>query len=66
MGHQARRGRQRKSWSKVVHDLLVSLKLDKEELLDEICRGELSLNGFLAIVGDSIDQRESQKFGVWR
>ena len=27
-----RRGRQRKSWSKVVHDLLVSLELDKEEL----------------------------------
>ena len=40
----------------------VSLELDKEELLDEICRGELSLKGFLAIVGDSIDQRESQKF----
>ena len=57
-----RRGRQRKSWSKVVPDLLVSLELDKEELLDEICRGELSLKGFLAIVGECIDQRESQKF----
>ena len=57
-----RRGRQRKFWSKVVHDLLVSLELDKEEFLDEICRGELFLKGFLAIVGDSIDQRESQKF----
>ena len=33
------RGRQRKSWSKVVNDLLVSLELDKEELLGKICRG---------------------------
>ena len=57
-----RRGRQKKCWSKVVHDLLVSLELDKEELLDEICRGKLSLKGFLAIVCDSVDQRESQKF----
>ena len=37
-----RRGRQRKSWSKIVHDILVSLELDKEEFLNEICRGELS------------------------
>ena len=35
---------------------------DNEELWDEICRGELSVKRFLAIVGDSIDQRESQKF----
>ena len=55
-----RRGRQRKSWSKVVHDHLVSLELDKEELLNEICRG--NSKGFLAIVGDSVDQRKSQKF----
>ena len=53
------RGKKRKSWSKVVHDIFVSLELDKEELLDESCRGKLSLKGFLAIVGDSIDQRES-------
>ena len=44
----------------MVNDLLVSLELDKEELLDEFCRGELSLKGFLAIIGDSIDQRDRE------
>ena len=53
--NKSRRGRQKKSWSTIVHDLLVSLELDKEELLHEICRGEL---GFLAFVGDSSLKRD--------
>ena len=56
------RGRQRKSWSRVVDDLFSSLDLDKAEWVKDIQTGECSLKGFLSVVGDSIDERESRKF----
>ena len=57
-----RRGRQRKSWSRVVDDLFSSLDLDKAEWVEDIQKGECSLKGFLSVVGESIDERESRKF----
>ena len=57
-----RRGHQRKSWSRVVDDLFSSLDLDKAEWVEDIQKGECSLKGFLSIVGESIDERESRKF----
>ena len=58
-----RRGRQRKSWSRVVDDLFSSLGLvDKAEWVEDIQKGECSLKGFLSVVGESIDERESRKF----
>ena len=57
-----RRGRQRKSWSRVVDDLFSSLDLDKAEWVEGIQKGECSLKGFLSVVGESIDERESRKF----
>ena len=57
-----RRGRQRKSWSRVVDDLLSSLNLDKAEWVEDIQKGECSLKGFLSVVGESIDWWESRKF----
>ena len=59
---QPRRGRQRKSWSRVVDDLFSSLDLDKAEWVEDIQKGECSLKGFLSVVGESIDERESRKF----
>ena len=56
------RGRQRKSWSRVVDDLFSSLDLDKAEWVEYIQKGECSLKGFLSVVGESIDERESRKF----
>ena len=41
-----RRGRQRRSWCRIVDDLFVSLGLDKEEFLDGISKGEKSLKVF--------------------
>ena len=38
-----RRGRQRKTWGRVIDDLFVSLGLDKAEWLEDIERGESSL-----------------------
>ena len=57
-----RRGRQRKSWSRVVDDLFSSLDLDKAEWVEDIQKGECSLKGFLSVVGESIGERESRKF----
>ena len=57
-----RRGCQRKSWSRVVDDLFSSLDLDKAEWVEDIQKGECSLKGFLSVVGESIDERESRKF----
>ena len=57
-----RRGCQRKSWSRVVDDLFSSLDLDKAEWVDDIQKGECSLKGFLSVVRESIDERESRKF----
>ena len=56
------RGRQRKSWSRVVDDLFSLLDLDMAEWREDIQRGECSLKGFLSVVGESIDERGSRKF----
>ena len=53
---------QRKSSSRVVDDLFSSLDPDKAEWVEDIQRGECSLKGFLSVVGESIDERESRKF----
>ena len=49
-----RRGRQRKVWSRLVDNLL-----DKAEWLDEIEKGD---SAFLAMVEESIGEREREKF----
>ena len=54
-----RRGRQRKVWSRLVDNLFGS---DKAEWLDEIEKGDSSLKVFLAMVEESIGERESKKF----
>ena len=56
------RGCQRKSWNKVVDDHFSSLDLDKAEWVEDIQKGEYFLKGFLPVVGESIDERESRKF----
>ena len=50
------KGRQRKSWSRIVDDLFSSLGLDKAEWVEDIQKGECSLKGFLSVVGESIDE----------
>ena len=57
-----RRGRQRKVWSRLVPNLFGSLDLDKAEWLDEIEKGDSSLKAFLAMVEESIGEREREKF----
>ena len=56
------RGRQRKSWSKVVEDLFSVLGLDKAEWLEDNQTGDWSLKGFLSVIGESVEDRESTKF----
>ena len=51
-----RRGRQRKVWSRLVDNFF---DLDKAEWLDEIEKGD---NTFLAMVEESIGEREREKF----
>ena len=41
-----RRGRQRKSWSRVVDDLFSSLDLDNAEWVEDIWKGECSSKAF--------------------
>ena len=57
-----RRGRQRKAWGRMIDDLFASLDLDKSEWLEEIKRGECSLESFLACAGESISEREGRQF----
>ena len=57
-----RKGRQRKVWSRLVDNLFGSLDLDKAEWLDEIEKGDSSLKAFLAMVEESIGEREREKF----
>ena len=54
-----RRGKQRKVWSRLVDNLF---DLDKAEWLDEIEKGDSSLKAFLAMVEESIGEREREKF----
>ena len=53
------RGRQRKVWSRIINDLFVSLELDKAEWLKD---GSRPLKAFLALAGESINERESKRF----
>ena len=57
-----RRGRQRKYWCKVVDHLFSSLGLDKAEWLEDIRKGSCSLESFLGVAGEGINERESGKF----
>ena len=57
-----RRGRQRKMWSKVVDNIFESLSLNKEEVLEDIDKGNITWKGFLAFVGESISEREEREF----
>ena len=57
-----RKGRQRKVWSRLVDNLFGSLDLDKAAWLGEIEKGDSSLKAFLAMVEESIGQRERKKF----
>ena len=57
-----RKGRQRKVWSRLVDNLFGSLDLDKAEWLDEIEKVDSSLKAFLAMVEESIGEREREKF----
>ena len=50
--------RQRKVWSRIIDDLFVSLELDKAESLKDIMDGSRSLKAILALVGESISERE--------
>ena len=52
-----RRGRQRKSWGRVVDKLFVSLGLGMHEWVEDIKRGESSLASFLACIEESISQK---------
>ena len=46
----------------MIDDLFVSLELDKAEWLKDIMDGSSSLKAFLALVGESISERESKRF----
>ena len=56
------RGRQRKTWGKVIDDLFASLSLDKGEWLEDIKKGSSSLVSFLACVEECIKEREDKAF----
>ena len=59
---KSHRGRQRKVWSRLVDKIFGSLYLDKAEWLDKMEKGDSSLKAFLAMVEESIGERESEKF----
>ena len=53
------RGRQRKTWGRVIDDHFV---LDKAEWLEDIERGESSLASYLACIDECISKRECKRF----
>ena len=59
-----RRGRQRKTWSKVIDDIFLSLGQDKCEWLEDIEREDAcsSLATFMSCVEECISERECRKF----
>ena len=59
---KTRRGRQKKTWGRVIDDLFVSLGLDKAEWLEDIERGESSFASNLACIDECISNRECRKF----
>ena len=56
------RGRQRKTWSKLIDDIFLSLGLDKCEWLEDIEREDSSLAAFMSCVEECISERECRKF----
>ena len=53
-----RRGRQRKTWGRVVDDLFVALGIDKGEYLHDVEGGDSSVASFMARVEECISERE--------
>ena len=60
MGNKPRKGRQRKTWSRIIDNIFHSLSLDKGEILYE---GSSSLKSFMACVEDDLREREAGEFG---
>ena len=56
------RGRQRKTWGKVIDDIFLSLGLDKCESLEDTERKDSSLATFMSCVEECISERECRKF----
>ena len=57
------RGHQKKSWSRVVDDLISSFCPNKAEWVKDNSEGGIFLKGFLSFVGESIiNKQESRKF----
>ena len=59
---EPRRGRQRKTWGKVIDDIFLSLGLDKCEWLENTDREDSSLASFMSCVEECISERECRKF----
>ena len=57
-----RRGRQRKTWGRVVDDLFVALGIDKGEYLHEVEGGDSSAASFMASVEECISERECKLY----
>ena len=57
-----RRGRERKTWSKVIDDIFLSLGLDKCECSEDIEREDSSLAAFMSCIEGCISERECRKF----
>ena len=56
------RGRQRKTWGRVVDDLFVALGIDKGEYLHEVEGGDSSAASFMASVEECISERECKLY----
>ncbi len=52
------RGRQRKTWRKVINDLILQLDIDSEEVLAE----DYNVNSFLDTVDEALESREYKDF----
>ena len=48
---------QRKVWKRLVDDIFESLELNKGEWVESISKGETSIKLFLALVDESINER---------
>ena len=57
---KARKGRQRKAWSRTIDDIFHSSSLDKDEILDIMHEGNSS---FMACIEDDIRERKVKEFG---
>ena len=56
------RGRQRKTWGRMVDDLFVVLDIDKGEYLHEAEGGDSSTASFMASVEECISERECKLY----